>query len=133
MKRNALFSPILWMGMLVWWVFVLLLTVLPGHAPLVRVLAGAIGGTEISSVAGHTALFIILTLLSWRALSQWFGVRQALMLAMLFALLLGTSTELLQWFVSDRSMTLSDLLGNWLGVFIAGFAISFSREQRGAL
>lgn len=42
---------------------------------------------------------------------------------MLFSpLLLGTSTELFQWFVAGRTSSLADLLANWLGVFVAGVA-----------
>ncbi|MBZ0297903.1 MAG: VanZ family protein [Anaerolineae bacterium] len=125
MKRYAVLSPLSWIGMLVWGVFVLLLTTLPGSVPLVRVLAAAIGNNENSGVFGHIGLFTILTLLTWRALCQWFRPHHALLIAMSFALLTGTSTELFQWFVIDRDSNISDLMGNWLGVFSMGFAISF--------
>jgi VanZ family protein len=51
------------------------------------------------------------------------------LLAMMAALLLGTTTELFQWFVTDRTASLSDLLANWLGVFISGFMVSFARGR----
>ncbi len=125
MKRYAVLTPLHWLAMAVWGVFVLLLTTLPGNVPLVKELADAIGGTETSSVMGHCSLFAILTLLSWRALAGWFNWRHALLMAMAAALLLGTTTELFQWFVSSRTSTLMDLLANWLGVFVSAFSITY--------
>ena len=125
MKRDALLSPLHWLMFAVWGVFVLLLTTLPGHVPLVRVLADAIGGTEISGVVGHIALFALLTLFSWRALATWFRWRQAILMAVVAGLLLGTTTELFQWFVRSRAATITDLLANWLGVFAMAFVISW--------
>ncbi len=125
MKRDTLLTPLHWLMMAVWGVFVLLLTMLPGHVPLVRVLAGAIGGTETSAVLGHIALFALLTLFTWRALVTWFHWRQAIIMALAAGLLLGTTTELFQWFVSSRDATITDLLANWLGVFASAFVITW--------
>jgi VanZ family protein len=110
----------------VWGLFVLLLTTLPGKIPLVSVLTEFIGGTEESALLGHVGLFAMLTLLTWRALINWFAAHHALFIAVVGALLLGTGTEFFQWFVSDRTSTLYDLFANWLGVFAVGFAISYA-------
>ena len=118
-----------WAGMLVWGLFVLLLTTLPGYVPPVNVLSSLFGGTELTGVIGHLGLFSLLTALAWLALCQWFAMRQALLVAMMLALLLGTTTELFQWFVADRFSTLSDLLANWLGVFVSAFLVSFARAR----
>ena len=111
--------------MAVWGLFVLLLTTLPGNTPLVSFLTNFIGGTEESGMVGHLGLFAILTLMSWRALTNWFAAHHALLMAMAAALLLGTTTEFFQWFVTGRSSTLYDLFANWLGVFATGFAASY--------
>jgi hypothetical protein len=112
-----------WLSMAAWATLVLLLTTLPGDTTLVKSLSWLIGGTELSGVIGHMALFLLLTALVWVALRQWFRARTAVLLAMAFTLLLGTSTELLQWFVAGRTLSLADLLANWLGAFVAGFAV----------
>ena len=112
-----------WLSMTAWAILVLLLTTLPGDSPLVRRLTWLIGDTELSGVIGHMSLFLLLTSLVWVALRQGFRSRSALLLAMALTLLLGTSTELFQWFVAGRTSSLADLLANWLGVFVAGFVV----------
>jgi hypothetical protein len=124
MRRLLEFFPVRWLGMAAWGLFVLLLTTLPGNVPLVKVLAEFIGGTDSSAMVGHVSLFAILTLLTWRALTQWFDARYAVLMAIVAALLIGTSTEVFQWFVSERNATLADLFSNWLGAFMIGFVVS---------
>ncbi len=128
-KQNPIksFFGLRWATLLVWGVMVLLLTTLPGYVPPVSVLSSWFGGTELTGVVGHLGLFALLTGLLWLALRQWFNARWSLVLAMAAALLLGTTTELFQWFVAGRYASLSDLLANWLGVFISGFLVSFTR------
>lgn len=118
-------APLRWFSMLAWAIIVTLLTVLPGHVPPVSVLSRWLGGTEFSGVLGHLLLFSLLTVLVWQALAQWFRARQALLMAMLAVLMLGTTTELAQWFVAGRMSSLTDLLANWLAVFSAGFLLSY--------
>lgn len=117
------FALVRWLSMGLWGLIVLALTTLPGESPLVQTLTWMIGGTEFSSVMGHTALFLLLTVLLYLALRQWVSPRRALLVAVLFALMFGTTTELFQWFVVGRDSTLTDLLANWLGAFVAGFMI----------
>lgn len=66
------------------------------------------------------------TVLIWRALHVFRRTQTALLIAMLVALILGTMPEFSQGYVAYRAMTLSDLLANWLGVFIVGFAVSYA-------
>lgn len=122
--------PVRWLAMAVWGIFVLLLTTLPGNVPLVKVLSDFIGGTESASMVGHVGLFSILTLLTCRALMQWFSPRYAVPIAMMGVLLLGTTTEFFQWFVLGRTSELADLFSNWLGVFVVGFLVSYWRGLR---
>jgi VanZ family protein len=125
MKQLLDYIPVRWLGMAVWGLFVLLLTTLPAHVPLVSVLSELIGGTEPASMVGHVGLFAILTLLTCGAMMQWFSPRYAVPIAMMGVLLLGTTTEFFQWFVLDRNSTMGDLFANWLGVFMAGFLVSY--------
>jgi VanZ family protein len=128
-KRHPfkMYFALRWTMMLAWGVIVLLLTTLPGSIPPVNVLSGLLGGTALTGLIGHLGLFALLTGLIWLALCQWFTTRQALMLAVMAALLLGTTTELFQWFIADRDSSLNDLLANWLGVFMSGFMVSVAR------
>ena len=117
--------PIRWLGVIVWGVFVLMMTTLPGWIPIVFVPATVIGTTSIMSTIGHGMLFGILTLLLWRTLNQWLESPIALGISMFVVLCLAASTETFQWFVSTRNASLDDLLANFLGVFVFGFAISY--------
>jgi VanZ family protein len=119
--RPFAFLP--WLMMALWGLLVMLLTTLPGETPLVQTLTQLIGGTEFSSVMGHMMLFLLLTVLLYMALQQWVAARYAVLVAMLFVLMLGTTTEFFQWFVTGRDSTIADLIANWLGVFVAGFLI----------
>ncbi len=119
-------SLLRWLAAVAWAITVLLLTTLPGHVPPVSIVSHWFGGTEFSSVVGHICMFSLLTLLVWQALCQWFRWRLALLMTMSAVLMLGTTTELFQWFVVGRMSTLADLLANWLGVFVGGFLASFS-------
>ena len=125
MKQLLDYIPVRWLGMAVWGLFVLLLTTLPANVPLVKVFTDMIGGTESAGMVGHVGLFSILTLLTCRALMQWFSPRYAVPIAMMGVLLLGTITEFFQWFVLDRHSTMGDLFANWLGVFMMGFLVSY--------
>lgn len=116
--------------MAAWGLFVLLLTTLPGTTPLVHDLSAWIGDSEDSGMVGHMGLFAILTLLTWRVLARQFDARRAILLAMILALLLGTTTEFLQWFVFARNASFSDLVANWFGVFIVGFIILYAHHPR---
>ncbi len=124
-KRLLDYIPMRWLGMAVWGLFVLLLTTLPANVPLVKVLSDMIGNSESAGMVGHLGLFSILTLLTCGALIQWFSPRYAVPIAMMGVLLLGTTTEFFQWFVLDRNSTMADLFANWLGVFMAGFLVSY--------
>jgi len=125
MKQILDTIPIRWLGMAVWGLFVLLLTTLPAHVPLVKVLSDMIGNSESAGMVGHVGLFSILTLLTCGAMMQWFSPRYAVPIAMMGVFLLGTTTEFFQWFVLDRNSTMADLFANWLGVFIVGFLVSY--------
>lgn len=128
-KQHSLkvLASLRWLFMLVWAFIVIMLTILPGHIPPVSVLSRWMGGTELGGVIGHLFLFSLLTMLVAQALAQWVRWRQALLLATLAVLMLGTTTELFQWFVAGRMSTLTDMLANWLAAFSAAFLLSYAR------
>lgn len=123
-------TTLFWIIALVWGGFVLLLTLLPGYTPLVSKLMTAIGGTETAQAFGHIGLFSSLTLVLWSALRTWLASHMALLGAMGTALLIGTTTELTQWYIPYRGATLVDLFANWLGTFMVGFAIAYGLYLR---
>ena len=130
MTKPQTLRPVVLLSWLVlaplWMLIVILLTTLPSSIPPMDALTGWVGSAEVNGVVGHFNLFSLLTLLLWQALRQYFTRRQALLMTMLAVLLLGTTTELFQWFVAGRMSTMIDLLTNWLGAFAAGFLLSFS-------
>ena len=130
-KRQYGRSFLRWLTLAAWGLTVLLLTTLPGDTPVVKTLMRLLGNTEFGAVMGHMGLFTLLTILLYTALCQWLRVHVALLVAMCFVLLLGTTTELFQWFVDGRNTTIADLMANWLGVFIAGFTIEHLLLIRG--
>lgn len=116
--------------LVLWTIFVLVLTTQSQNVPIVYLAGSTIGSTEYGAAFGHAGLFFALTLIIFTALRLAFSVKIALGTAVLLALILGTSTELYQLIVPDRSTSLSDLLANWLGVFIIGFIVSFIHQEK---
>ncbi|MEO8607056.1 MAG: VanZ family protein [Chloroflexota bacterium] len=123
--------------LLVWGIFALILTTQSDRVPLVHLMTSTIGSTDFGDSMGHAGLFGMLAVVAYFALSLRLPLHRSLLLAMSLALMIGTSTELFQLFVADRATSLSDMLANWLGVFVVGFAISFlssiprNRNSRG--
>jgi hypothetical protein len=111
--------------LLIWGVFALILTTQSDRVPLVHLMTSTIGSTDLGATVGHAGLFAALTGIAYVAFALRLPGRRALMLAMALALLAGTGTELFQMFVADRAASLSDLLANWLGVFVTGFIIAY--------
>jgi hypothetical protein len=112
--------------LLIWGIFALVLTTQSDRVPLVHLMTATIGSTDIGDSIGHAGLFGMLAAIVYLVLSLRLTTQPAILLAMVLALFIGTSTELYQLFVTDRATSLSDILSNWLGVFIAGFIISFA-------
>jgi VanZ family protein len=89
-----------------------------------------LGSTTLTATLGHGALFAILTAVSYMALTGFLPRLYALLAAITLALTAGTLTELSQILLVDRDASLSDLLANWLGVFVVAFSIAFVRLYR---
>lgn len=111
--------------MLVWALFVLTLTTQTDRVPVVHVMIALIGRTELGATVGHASLFGLLTAIAYAALALRLPPRHALLLAMGLALALGTATEFYQHAVDGRTASLSDLLANWLGVFVVAFGVVY--------
>ncbi len=110
--------------MLIWALFAITLTTQSDRIPVVHLMTTTIGSTEFGDVLGHAGLFGMFTAVAYFAFARWLPGLRALLLAMVLALFAGTTTELYQIVVADRSASLSDLLANWLGIFVTGFVIA---------
>lgn len=124
MKHIRISILIFWGGL------ALLLTTMPGETPILRNLIHVLDHLRYGDTIGHIFLFGSLTLVIFWVLSNGIAPIYALPLAMMMAFTAGTLTELSQGYLADRAMTISDLLANWLGVFAAGFCISYFTQLR---
>src|SRR4051794_31527365 len=71
---------------------------------------------------GHFFLFTVLAFFWYRWLLLHFNNAQSLAITIVTILLMGTCTELLQYYVPGRYVSAGDLLANWLGTTAgAGF------------
>ena len=129
MKRHLASFHRYGMIVLAWGLLVVLLTTLPGDLPVMRALFSVTRRIRFSDTIGHAALFGISTALIWQLLHRWLRPHHALLLAMATVLAVGASTEVYQWYVASRSASMSDMLANWLGVFIVGFVISYRQRD----
>lgn len=125
MRRITRMDQLWGVLLLVWGAVVLLLTTLPGDVPLMRTIFDYLQHIRFGDVIGHVALFALLTGLVWAALAVWMRGHVALLPAMILTWAAGTVTEAYQYFLFTRNADISDLLANWLGVFIVGFVISY--------
>jgi VanZ family protein len=88
---------------------------------------------DLFFITGHILWFALLVVL-WRwTLSMRFHPFSALLLAILIALVVGTSTEFAQKFVPGRGATLVDLLANYVGIGLAVIGVRYYGARRGAL
>lgn len=115
--------------LVVWAVFAVILTTQTDRVPVVHLMIATIGSTDIGDAIGHAGLFGTLAFVCYAAFASRLPRRRALPMAMLLALAAGTATELYQLDVTGRSSSLSDLLANYLGIFVVGFAVLFWSEQ----
>jgi VanZ family protein len=82
-------------------------------------------GRDIFFIAGHIILFGLLVVL-WRwTLITRFTPQSALLIAVLIALIVGTTAEIAQNLIPDRSATLVDFLSNGVGALLAVVAIRY--------
>lgn len=116
--------------LLIWGLFALVLTTQTDQIPVVALMVSTIGSTEIGATIGHAGLFGTLTLLCYLVLTTLMRRHTTLLLALAAMLITATVTELFQAVVSGRSSSLSDLLANWLGVFIVSFGIAYRAMQK---
>jgi hypothetical protein len=107
---------------------VVALTTLPGNAAPVEWLNDLFviaDHPNLRDAIGHGALYGTLTAILYWALRGRVRFPYALSTALGAALTLALATELLQHFAPGRSVQLSDLLGNWLGIMTAAMLICF--------
>jgi VanZ family protein len=114
-------------------VVVIALTTLPddGLIDVVRNFKLIEGHPNASDAIGHGALYGTLTAVTYWALRRRIGFSGAFPVAVGLSLALGIITEIIQHFSPGRTMALSDLLGNWLGVMTVAAVIGYTRAVRG--
>lgn len=114
-------APIRWGLALLWTAGLLYLMLSPaGEGTTASWISSLFGGTEITDAIGHVFLYAVLALLWIWVLSLHLPERQAALIALIIALLLGFSLEFAQRFVSERGSTLIDYTANAFGVLLAG-------------
>lgn len=119
-----------WLILLMWIGAVLLLTTLPRSFPGIRTIARLLGGSDVNDAIGHGFLFASLTVVLYWALRWRLRFAFAFWLTIALVLVLSTGTEYAQQFASGRTVSLSDLLANWVGIFAAATVISFWSRTR---
>jgi VanZ family protein len=114
-----------WCLLLIWATVVILFTTLPQPFPIVRTLARLLGGNDVGDAIGHASLFGSMTLLVYWTLRLRLGFSFAFWLAIGSVLALSTATEFSQQFTAGRTLSLSDLLANWVGVLAVATVVCF--------
>jgi hypothetical protein len=107
---------------------VILLTTVSGRFIVLRLYQRVVGETAVGDAILHGALFGLLTAILYWALRRRLSFAWAFGLALLIGLTLSALTEISQAWTPGRTMALSDLLANWLGVFVAATVVSYRRE-----
>ncbi|HFC53211.1 MAG TPA: hypothetical protein ENJ43_02125 [Gammaproteobacteria bacterium] len=125
-----------WTVTLGWTAFIVYLLLKHGNAPSAPFLASFFrmdfSREELREAVGHFAMFGTLTLLWWSTLIQHYSVRYALLATVMIAVLLGTGTELGQYFVA-RSSVILDLVANFAGITVTMLCLQFIVSRQGGL
>ncbi|MEO8392211.1 MAG: VanZ family protein [Chloroflexota bacterium] len=115
---------------------VIALTTLPTSVSIIAMLRNldkVVGHPNATDALGHGTLYGTFTAVIYWALRGRIGFRRAFWVALFGAMSIGLTTELLQHFSPGRSVQLSDLLGNWLGVMtviaLIGYHHSLANER----
>ncbi|MEP7293921.1 MAG: VanZ family protein [Chloroflexota bacterium] len=114
---------------------VVALTTLPLSVNIIRVIRQIVviqGHPNANDALGHAFLYGTLMAVGYWALRRGLRFTPAFCGALATALLLGALTELSQQFTPGRTMTLSDLLANWLGAMSVAALIGYRRSARNA-
>lgn len=111
---------------------VVALTTLPKSVGVVRLVYGIElieGHRNVNDAVGHAVLYGALTAVTYWAFRRQLGFERAFWIALATGLVLGGLTEFVQQFSPGRSMSLSDLLANWLGVMSVGMLLSYTQAR----
>ncbi len=125
-------SPQLWSALFRWmvtigWIIIMLVLLLQSSGrPMVGPAAPPGSpdlGREVYLTMGHIVGFAMLTLLLSWALAATLPLSRAILIAVVFSLIFGIVTELLQTLVSDRTASWFDLGVNSIVTLIVGYII----------
>lgn len=108
------------------------LTTLPTSISLIRLARSVTviaGHPNANDALGHAALYATLTAVVYGVARRRFRFTWAFWLALLAGMLLGAATEFAQQFSPGRTMMLSDLLANWLGVMTVAMLIGYQHGR----
>jgi VanZ family protein len=112
------------------------LTTLPAGVPIIsffKHLTVINGHPNANDALGHAGLYGTVTAAAYWALRGRIGFTRAFWIALVVALCMGLTTELLQHFSPGRDAQLSDLLGDWLGamtvIALIGYGHSMAKER----
>lgn len=117
-----------WLLLTICAVIVVALTTMPRNTIVVRAVEIVLNHSEVGETAGHAALFALLTAVIYLALRHRFAFALAFGIALTIGLTAGLITEMSQASTPGRTASLSDLLANWLGVFVVTTLISYRRR-----
>ncbi len=126
MKRLDL-PVVRWLILLAFGGVVILLTTVSGRFIVLRLYQRVVGETAVGDAILHGALFGALTAIGYWTLRHRLSFGRAFALAVVVGLALSTLTEISQGATPGRTIALSDLLANWLGVFVAATVVSYRR------
>ncbi len=109
---------------------VVALTTLPASVRAISWVSGLFAIADhpnLHDAIGHGSLYALLTATLYWALRSRFDFRRAFWIALVGGLVIAATTEFIQQFSPGRTMMLSDLLANWLGVMTVAMLISTRR------
>jgi VanZ family protein len=110
-------SSIRWLAALAWTVLTLFLMLTPGLQTPYTFLG------DLTDKAGHLALFCVLAMLWYLALSHYLTTANVFRITLGTAILFGGFTELAQFFVPGRNVVLLDFVANALGVLFGAWIV----------
>jgi FtsH-binding integral membrane protein len=128
MRRYLDLPMVRWLILLAFGAGVVFLTTVSGRFILLRLYQRVVGETAVGDAILHGTLFALLTALGYWALRRRLSFGRAFILAVVVGLILSAITEFSQSGTPGRTMTLSDLLANWLGVFVTATLVSYRRH-----
>ena len=115
-----------WLVVIVWTIFISIILVQPEQNPVIN--TGVQPGPmslerEILFTSAHLIAFGMTCALWFWAWFGYLNLAKSLLLAIVFAIVIGSITEYLQRFAPDRNSSLFDFLANCIGALMMAYFI----------